>query len=199
MAAPVLIDAQVLHQAQRRTPAITWCWPTGGTPVSSTCPQARGCWDRSRAAPPITPPTGSPAPGQIRDELTGFYAWCADHDDILEVLTLATTISRWQNEIIAAILTGVTNAKSEGLNLVAKLEARNAYSFRNAANQRRRVRTACTCSNRRRSPTATTRISLLPSGRRRPTVGSGTPCPAAGGARTDERCGPLAPPMRSYR
>jgi transposase len=42
------------------------------------------------------------------------------------------------------VLTGVSNARSESLNRIAKLEARQAYSFRNPANQRRRVRTACT-------------------------------------------------------
>ncbi|MFD5119882.1 transposase [Streptomyces sp. NPDC058385] len=31
---------------------------------------------------------------------------------------------------------GVSNARSEGLNGVAKLEAREAYGFRNPANQR---------------------------------------------------------------
>jgi hypothetical protein len=52
----------------------------------------------------------------------------------------------------------VTNARSEGLNRVAKLEARNAYGLRNPANQRRRVRIACTRTSRRRavSRTATT-------------------------------------------
>ena len=45
---------------------------------------------------------------------------------------------------VAAVLTGVTNARSEALNRLAKLEARMAYSFRNPASQRRRVRIACT-------------------------------------------------------
>jgi transposase len=95
--------------------------------------------------------TGSvPCERQVRDRLFTFYAWCADHDDIPELLTLAQTISRWENEIVAAVLTGVTNARSEGLNRVAKLEARNAYGLRNPANQRRRVRIACTRTGRRR-------------------------------------------------
>jgi transposase len=100
--------------------------------------------------------TGStPCQRQVRDRLARFYTWCADHADIAEVLTLATTVSRWENEIIATILTGVTNARSEGLNRIAKLEARKAYGLRNPANQRRRVRTACT--RRTASHPATTR------------------------------------------
>jgi transposase len=92
---------------------------------------------------------------QVRDRLFTFYDWCAAHDAIPELLTLATTISRWEDQIVTAILTGVTNATSESLNRLAKLEARLAYGFRNPASQRRRVRTACTRGTRRRSPTAT--------------------------------------------
>jgi transposase len=102
--------------------------------------------------------TGSTPPErQVRDRLFAFYAWCADHADIPQLVTLANTVSRWEEEIIAAVLTGVTNARSEGLNRVAKLEARKAYGLRNPANQRRRVRTACT--RRAASRTVTTRRS----------------------------------------
>jgi transposase len=45
--------------------------------------------------------------------LFAFYDWCAQHDDIPELVTLAATISRWEDEIIAAVLTGITNATSE--------------------------------------------------------------------------------------
>jgi transposase len=85
----------------------------------------------------------------VRDRLSAFYDWCARHDDIPELLTLAKTVARWENEIVAGVLTGASNAKSEALNRIAKLEARNAYGFRNPANQRRRVKMACTRSIRR--------------------------------------------------
>ena len=100
--------------------------------------------------------TGSvPCERNVRDKLFTFYDWCARNDDIPELLTLARTISRWEDEIVAAALTGVSNARSESLNRIAKLEARMAYSFRNPANQRRRVRMACTRATRRRSPSVT--------------------------------------------
>jgi hypothetical protein len=51
--------------------------------------------------------TGStPRERQVRDAVYRFYSWCADHDDIGELVTLANTISRWENEIVAAVLTG---------------------------------------------------------------------------------------------
>jgi transposase len=102
--------------------------------------------------------TGSvPCERQARDRLFTFCHWCARHDDIPELITLARTISRWEDEITAAVITGITNATPESLNRLAKLEARLAYGFRNPLNQRRRVRVACTRGYRARSRT-TTRI-----------------------------------------
>jgi transposase len=94
--------------------------------------------------------TGStPCERQVRDRLFTFYDWCAQHEGIPELQTLANTIARWENEIVTAVVTGVTNATAESLNRLAKLEARHAYGFRNPANQRRRVRIACTRGTRR--------------------------------------------------
>jgi len=94
--------------------------------------------------------TGSvPCERQARDRLFAFYDWCAQNEQVPELITLARTISRWEDAIVTAILTGVTNARSESLNRIAKLEARHAYGFRNPASQRRRVRTACTRGTRR--------------------------------------------------
>jgi transposase len=91
--------------------------------------------------------TGSVPPERaVRDRLCRFYQRCGLHDDIPELLALARTVARWENEIIAAVLTGASNARSEALNRIAKLEARQAYGFRNPANQRRRVKIACTRS-----------------------------------------------------
>jgi len=110
--------------------------------------------------------TGStPCERDVRGRLASFYDWCAQHDDIPELVTLARTISRWEDEIVCAVLTGVSNARSEALNRVAKLEARMAYSFRNPANQRRRVRIACT-RTARRAQNATTTTSRLVTGRK---------------------------------
>lgn len=97
-----------------------------------------------------------PCERQVRDRLFTFYDWCAQNEAVPELLTLAATISRWEEQIVTAVLTGVTNATSESLNRLAKLEARMAYGFRNPASQRRRVRVACTRGPRRRLPAATT-------------------------------------------
>ncbi|WUW67933.1 ISL3 family transposase (plasmid) [Streptomyces sp. NBC_01455] len=82
-----------------------------------------------------------------------FLTWCAD-SDIPEVRTLAATIDRWWTEIAAFIDPGHSNAKSEGINRVIKLVARNAFGFRNADNQRLRTRCVTTRRARRHLRTA---------------------------------------------
>jgi transposase len=86
----------------------------------------------------------TPAPSAVRDKLASFYLWCADHHDIPEIKTLATTIEKWQQPVIDAVLTGYSNAKAEAHNRTAKLVARNARGFANPASQARRVRMATT-------------------------------------------------------
>jgi Transposase len=73
-----------------------------------------------------------------------YIIWCADHHDIPEVKSLAETISRWQQPVIDAVLTGYSNARAEAHNRTAKLVARNARGFANPGNQARRVRMATT-------------------------------------------------------
>jgi transposase len=103
----------------------------------------------------------APCERDVRGRHACFYDWCAQNDDIPELVTLAKTVSRWEDEITCAVLTGVTNARSESLNRIAKLEARQAYSFRNPANQRRRVRMACNRGNRRAQDAALRRSRLV--------------------------------------
>src|SRR5260370_16222504 len=75
--------------------------------------------------------TGSaPCERAIRGPLFTFYDWCACHDDIPELASPARTIARSEDELIAATLTGVTNARSESLHRIAPPQALNAYSFR---------------------------------------------------------------------
>ena len=66
-----------------------------------------------------------------------------------ELISLAQTIDDWWDGIEAYILTGITNAASEGNNRLIKLEARNAFGFRNPVNQRLRSRCATTRRARR--------------------------------------------------
>lgn len=78
-----------------------------------------------------------------------FQAFCADRPHLPELVTLAETVDQWWDGIEAYVLTGITNAASEGNNRLIKLEARNAFGFRNRANQRLRSRCATTRRVRR--------------------------------------------------
>jgi hypothetical protein len=75
--------------------------------------------------------------------LHDFYAWCAD-TNIPEVHTLAGTIEAWWPETLLFLQTGLTNARTEGINRVVKDVGRRACGFRNPRNHRRRVRLICT-------------------------------------------------------
>jgi len=79
----------------------------------------------------------------ISHRLYRLYTWCAD-SAVPELERLARTIETWWPCIEAFIATGITNATSEGYNRVVKLDARNAYGYRNPANQRLRTRCATT-------------------------------------------------------
>ncbi|MFJ7945071.1 transposase [Streptomyces sp. NPDC096354] len=78
-----------------------------------------------------------------------FNAHLADHAHLLELRTLAETINHWWHGIKAYIVTGITNAASEGNNRLIKLEARKAFGFRNRENPRLRSRCATTRRARR--------------------------------------------------
>jgi transposase len=91
----------------------------------------------------------------IRDRVWRFYRWCADAD-IPELTTLAETIETWWPAIEVFLLTGLTNARTEGTNRLIKQVKRAACGFRNRENYRRRVRLHCTRRTRRlsaRNPT----------------------------------------------
>jgi len=92
------------------------------------------------------------ARGGLRYEISAalyeFYAFCAACS-VPEIVKLATTISDWQEPMILAIETGLSNARSEGYNRIVKHVGRIAFGFRTPENQRRRVRWACTRQSRR--------------------------------------------------
>ena len=94
---------------------------------------------------------------QIAARLYTFYDWCA-RADIDELTTLATTVETWWPAIEAFIDTGITNARTEGLNRLVKQVKRSACGFRNTANSHRRIRFHCTRKHRE----ATAASRLLP-------------------------------------
>lgn len=91
---------------------------------------------------------------QIARALHRFYAWCAEAD-IDELTTLATTVETWWPAIEAFLATGITNARTEGINRLIKQVKRSACGFRNPANGHRRIRFHCTRTAR--AATAATR------------------------------------------
>lgn len=84
---------------------------------------------------------------EIRTRLYRFYSWCAD-TNIPELHRLAATIETWWPAILAFLHTGLSNARTEGLNRLVKQVKRVACGFRNTENSRRRIRFHCTRAQR---------------------------------------------------
>jgi transposase len=76
---------------------------------------------------------------QIRERLFTFYAWCAD-TGIDELHTLASTVETWWPAIEAFLHSGVTNARTEGINRLVKQVKRSDCGFRNPVTSRHRIR-----------------------------------------------------------
>ncbi len=107
----------------------------------------------------LAPTLGTSVPDRslIAHRLWRFLDLAASTDSP-EVHRLAATIEAWWPAVEAGLLTGHSNARSEGYNRLAKHEGRNAFGFRNTTNQRRRIRWACTRQHRR----ASAKISEMP-------------------------------------
>ena len=131
-----------------------------------------------------------PSGHRIRQRLHAFYDWCAQ-SEIPELARLAKTIDRWWPAIEAFLHTGVTNAKSEGVNRVAKLTARNAYGFRNPVNQRLRVR--CATTRRGRGHLSRRRTGRTYPPRRTRAEQAGDPTPTKSNTRAMGTTGPQPP------
>ncbi|MGZ4523567.1 MAG: transposase, partial [Mycobacteriaceae bacterium] len=78
-------------------------------------------------------------PHLTRHRLHRFLTWCID-SRIPELLTLATTVDAWWPAINALVLTGITNARTEGYNRLVKAAKRAACGFGNRENSARQIR-----------------------------------------------------------
>ena len=77
-----------------------------------------------------------------RRRLVAFYDHCAA-SDIPELTRLAKTIARWEVPILRWHRTGLTNAATEGTNLIIKNIKRLGFGFRNFDNYRLRLLLRC--------------------------------------------------------
>jgi transposase len=60
-----------------------------------------------------------------------------------EIKTLRRTLMRWREEVLNYFKTGLTNARTEGFNNVAKLVQKRAYGYKSFRNYRLRLLSAC--------------------------------------------------------
>ena len=79
---------------------------------------------------------------EARRRLVAFYDHC-DHSGVAELERLARTIARWETPILRWHRTRLTNAATEGTNLVIKNIKRLGFGFRNFDNYRLRLLLRC--------------------------------------------------------
>jgi len=91
----------------------------------------------------------TPTETEVQQRWDALHAWCETHNHIPELVTLSKTLTKWRQEIFNAILTSASNAGSEGVNRIQKLDQRASFGYRNPTNQRRRARVAALRSKRR--------------------------------------------------
>ena len=146
--------------------------PNGSTPPRGT-----------RCSPPSTQPTphtrsasaGSPKntsatssraedPAQAKQHLDNAIAWCEHPSAPPELTTLARTLRRWHTEILTAVRTRTSNARTEAANARIKDIKRSARGFRNLRNYRLRILLAAgrqPCQTQPVTPIRTRRPSLV--------------------------------------
>src|SRR5215207_1732597 len=77
-----------------------------------------------------------------RRRLAGFYDYCAS-SDVPDLERLGRTIARWETPILRWHRTRLTNASTEGTNLIIKNIKRLGFGFRNFKNYRLRLPPRC--------------------------------------------------------
>jgi transposase len=77
-----------------------------------------------------------------RRRLWWWYGFVADHP-VPELVQLASTLSTWQNELLAYFSTRATNGRTEGTNRIIKHIKRLGFGFTNTHNYRLRILYRC--------------------------------------------------------
>jgi transposase len=97
----------------------------------------------------ITRSGTKPSETDVQRRWSDLMGWCQANQHLPELVTLTKTLVSWKKEILNAVLLGVSNAGSEGINRIQKLDSRSAFGYRNPENQRRGARVAAGRSARR--------------------------------------------------
>jgi transposase len=79
---------------------------------------------------------------RARRRLERFYTHCRAAD-VIELRRLATTVRRWEHEILGWHRTGLSNGPTEAMNLLIKKIKRVGHGFRNLNNYRLRLLLHC--------------------------------------------------------
>ena len=79
---------------------------------------------------------------QAHRRLLWWYGFVAQHP-VPELVTLASTISAWEDQFLAYFDTRATNGRTEGVNRIIKHVKRNGFGYRNTNNYRLKILYRC--------------------------------------------------------
>ena len=126
---------RVLRVAQERLEPETWQKVVDRLTPADTDDEVAAAW---HAVDLLRAMYAAPDRDTAHRRLVAFYEWAVDVD-VAEITRLATTIDRWQEEVLAFFDTRATNAATESANVKIKNVRRAARGFRNPHNYSARI------------------------------------------------------------
>ena len=125
----------MLRVAQERLEPETWQKVVDRLTTADTDDEVAAAW---HAVDLLRAMYAAPDRDTAHRRLVALYQW-AVAVDVAEITRLATTIDRWQEEVLAFFDTQATNAATESANVKIKNVRRAARGFRNPYNYSARI------------------------------------------------------------
>ena len=152
---------KLLLTGAERLDAAAWDKMLAALDAADPTHEIRECWVAKEHVRDIFRATD---PAQAKQHLDNAIAWCEHPSAPPELTTLARTLRRWHTEILTAVRTRTSNARTEAANARINHVKRSARGFRNLRNYRLRILLAAgrqPCQTQPVTPIRTRRPSLV--------------------------------------
>ena len=127
---------KLLLTGAERLDAAAWDKMLAALDAADPTDEIRECWVAKEHVRDIF---RAEDPAQAKQHLDNAIAWCEHPSAPPELTTLARTLRRWHTEILTAVRTRTSNARTEAANARIKDVKRSARGFRNLRNYRLRI------------------------------------------------------------
>ena len=158
---PLYQARKLLLTGAERLDAAAWDKMLAALDAADPTDEIRECWVAKEHVRDIF---RAEDPAQAKQHLDNAIAWCEHPSAPPELTTLARTLRRWHTEILTAVRTRTSNARTEAANARINHVKRSARGFRNLRNYRLRILLAAgrqPCQTQPVTPIRTRRPSLV--------------------------------------